>query len=313
MARFGRATTANHGFHVPVLLDEVIANLLTSLDGVYVDGTVGGGGHAEAILSRLSSASRLIGFDRDDDALRFAENRLQEFRPRVMLFRENFVNMRDILHENRIEAVNGVLFDLGLSSFQIDHPGKGFSFQRDEPLDMRMDRRQKLTAASLLRNVDEQALRKILSDYGEEFQAKRIARMIVSERRKHPIETTGSLVSVVRKVVRGRFVNKSLARVFQALRIAVNDELNNLKKALFNALEVLKPGGRLVVISYHSLEDRIVKEFFRAEAGTAARGIDGQRIVQLRIITKKPVTPTDQEIALNNRARSAKLRVAERL
>jgi 16S rRNA (cytosine1402-N4)-methyltransferase len=238
---------------------------------------------------------------------------LQEFRPRVTLFQENFVNMREVLHENQIETVDGVLFDLGLSSFQIDHPGKGFSFQRDEPLDMRMDKRQKLSAASLLRDSDEQALSKILSEYGEEFQAKRIARMIVSERRKHPIETTGSLASVVRKVVRGRFVNKSLARVFQALRIAVNDELNNLRKALFNALEVLKPGGRLVVISYHSLEDRIVKEFFRAEAGTAARDTYGQHVVRVRILTKKPVTPTEQEIALNSRARSAKMRVAERL
>lgn len=312
MVVVSEATTANQTYHTPVLLNEVIAHLLTSKDGVYVDATVGGGGHAEAILMCLSSSGRLICFDRDGDAVTFVENRLQHFKPRVTVIHDNFVNMKQVFHTHNIQKVDGIFFDLGLSSFQVDHPGKGFSFQRDEPLDMRMDKRQTLTAATLLAGIDEQTLGRILREYGEEYHARKIARAIVRERITHPIETTGQLASVVRRVVRGQFVNKSLARVFQALRIAVNDELNALKQALSDAIASLRSRGRIVVISYHSLEDRIVKGVFRTEAGVAPGGGLNQS-ARLLIVTKKPLTPSHEEIAVNKRARSAKMRVAERI
>jgi 16S rRNA (cytosine1402-N4)-methyltransferase len=286
-------------YHTPVLLEEVIANLLTSLDGVYVDATIGGGGHAEAILMHLSASGRLFGFDRDEDAVRFAESRLRQFKSRTVVVRENFVNMRKILQEHGVTTIDGVLLDLGISSFQIEQPGKGFSFQHDESLDMRMDKRQNLTASTLLNTIEEKELGKILREYSEEYQARKIARLLVHEREKHSINTTGSLAVIVRKAARGRFVNKTLARVFQALRIAVNDELNNLQRVLHDVVEVLKSGGRVVVISYHSLEDRIVKNFFKTET-------------KLRILTKKPIRPTANEVLINKRSRSAKMRVAER-
>lgn len=303
------------GYHTPVLVEKVIEYLVTKQDGVYVDGTIGGGGHADCILQRLSPNGKLIGFDADANAIEYTEERLKQFSNQLVLIQQNFVHMRETLNEIGIKTANGILLDLGISSFQIDQPGKGFSFQRDEPLDMRMDKRQDVNASTILRTVDEQELVQIFREYGEERHAKKIARAIIHVRSREPFETTKALASVVQRTVGGRFVKKSLARVFQALRIRVNDELNNLRVALRDIVDLIHVGGRVVVISYHSLEDRIVKEFFKAEAtGSISSAFhEIKREPRLRVLTKKPITPTESEIALNRRARSAKLRVAERV
>jgi 16S rRNA (cytosine1402-N4)-methyltransferase len=285
-------------FHAPVLSGEAIEFLLREPGGIYIDGTLGGGGHAEAILSRLSGGGRVIAFDLDEEAIRFAAQRLEAFSSRLTIIRANFNSMRPELESLAIRKVDGILLDLGVSSFQLDNSNLGFSFRGDGDIDMRMDRRQTLTGWDVVNSYREEELREILWTYGEERHGRRIAKKIVAAR---PIGTTVRLRDVVGSAVGGRFLTKTLARVFQAIRIEVNSELSNLETALRGSLELLAAGGRIAVISYHSLEDRIVKRFFR------------EHPAEFRILTKKPVVPSDDEIAGNTRARSARLRAAERL
>lgn len=309
----------SNGYHTPVLLDKVLDFLLTRIDGVYVDGTIGGGGHAEAILQRLSPTGRLIGFDADEDAIRFTRKRLSLYGEKLVLIHDNVARLAPLLKAHGIhQMIDGLLLDLGVSSFQLDEPQKGFSFQTNAPLDMRMDRRQHLSAADLIAHSSEEELARILTQYGEERFARRIARKITQCKMRRPIQTTGTLASVVQEAVGQKYLQKSLARVFQALRIAVNNEMENLQTVLRDGLDLLRVGGRIVTISYHSLEDRIVKSFFRSEAAehipSGSKLIpNAERVPRLRILTKKPISPSVEEVKANRRARSARLRAAERL
>jgi len=302
-------------YHAPVLCDEAIEALLTDPGLTYVDGTLGGGGHAERVCRLLSANGRLLCFDLDEDAIRFASRRLARFGDRVVFVRANFREMKTELRRMGLDRVGGVLLDLGVSSFQLDEGPRGFSFRSDEELDMRMDRRQQLTARDVVNGYPVESLADILFRYGEERLSRRIARRIASQR---PLRSTGDLSAAVESVVGERFLVKTLARVFQALRIEVNGELDNLSAGLTAALDVLAPGGRLVVVAYHSLEDRIVKEFFRKEAAVVIPSghklvPDAPRNPRLRILTRRPVQPSALEIERNPRARSARLRVAERI
>jgi 16S rRNA (cytosine1402-N4)-methyltransferase len=305
-------------YHTPVLLQETISNLLTVRSGFYVDGTLGGGGHAEAVLDQLDLSGKLIGLDLDEDAIVTAKKRLARFGDRAILIRENFKNITSVLLQCGVQKLQGALLDLGVSSFQIDEPTKGFSFRTDETLDMRMDRQQHFDAKHIVNEYDTEALAHIFWKYGEEKQSRRIAKAIANYRNRQSIETTGQLASLVEQIVGNRFLTKTLARVFQAIRIEVNNEMENLQRALQEYIQVLVPGGRLVVISYHSLEDRLVKEAFRA--ATALSLPSGNKIIPdiplqplLKVITKKPVTATEEEIQSNLRSRSAKLRVGEKI
>lgn len=301
-------------FHDPVLCHETLRFLVTDETGVYVDATVGGGGHAEAISRRLNGSGRLVCIDVDGDAIEAARTRLTAFHNRLFFVHSNFGNLRRELHQLAIGSVQGILLDLGVSSHQLDEQGRGFSFRTDEKLDMRMDQRQPFTAWDVVNTYGEQALADVLWKYGEERNSRRIARKILNTK---PVNTTADLRSSVEAVVGKKFLTKSLARVFQAIRIEVNAELKNLQRVLEDSLDILSPRGRIVVISYHSLEDRIVKEFFRREGATAPPfNLDpsavGTVAARLKVLTKKPLVPTAPEIEQNPRARSAKMRVAER-
>ncbi len=305
-------------YHTPVLIDETLSFLIKSKRGIYVDATLGGGGHAEAILRRLSPEGRLIGLDADEDAIVFASNRLRCERNRLIARNDNFTELKKIVSECGVEGVEGVLFDLGVSSYQLDEPSKGFSFRTDSLLDMRMDRNQTLNAREVVNEYDERRLSEILWIYGEERYARKIARAIVITRSTKPLETGKDLERIIERIVSDRFLTKTLARVFQAIRIEVNRELENLRIGLSDAIDILNPGGRLVVISYHSLEDRIVKESMRSAAATSDTSLSkflppATLKPRLRILTKKYIGPGDSEIRANPRARSAKLRAAEKL
>ena len=293
-------------YHTPVLLKEVVTQLRPRSRGLYVDCTVGGGGHAEEILRACAPEGRLIGLDWDEEAVAASRERLSEYGERVKLVRANFEEVDRVLMSVGITTVDGAQFDLGVSSRQFDDPSRGFSFQHDGPLDMRMNRQIQATARDVLRKASLEELVGIFRVYGEERRARAIARAIQRERQTTPIETTTHLARLVERVVGPRRGGIHPAtRVFQALRIYVNDELENLKRGLEAVVRVLNPSARVVVISFHSLEDRIVKRFFlersRSESPT------------LRVITRKPITPTDEEMRANARARSAKLRVAEKV
>ncbi len=290
--------------HDPVLLAETIALLEPARGGLFVDCTVGLGGHARALLA--AGASRLIGLDRDASALRFAGEALAPWGNRVELVHSDYRELRAILEARALDGVDGALADLGVSSMQFDAVGRGFSFRRDEPLDMRMDQTQGPTAADLLRDVAEGDLADVIYQYGEERFSRRIARRVVEARRSAPVVTTGQLADIVRRAVPRKGYQRidPATRTFQALRIWVNRELDGLDAFLIDASRVLRAGARLAVITFHSLEDRIVKHVFRAlAAGEEA----------LRVLTRKPVVPGDEEVARNPRARSAKLRAIERL
>ena len=287
--------------HQPVLLAETISRLEPESGGIYVDANLGMGGHTRAILEKSGPDGRVIGFDWDGAAMAEARRNLAGFGDRVTFVRRNFAELAAVLQELDIAGINGLLLDLGLSSLQLDLSGRGFSFQRDEFLDMRMDDRTLETAADLLARCSEEELADIFFYYGEERQARRIAARIIDRRQQEKITTTAQLAELVARAVPRRFhpPKKHVAtRVFQALRIAVNKELENLEKILTAAGQVLLPGARFCVISFHSLEDRLVKRAFR----------DNRR---LRVLTKKPITPGPEELAANPRARSARLRVAE--
>jgi 16S rRNA (cytosine1402-N4)-methyltransferase len=292
--------------------------LVTVRGGVYVDGTLGGGGHAEAICEKIFPEGHLVGIDADEDAQQEAKKKLARFSPRVTFIHDNTAFLRSILHSHDIHSVNGLLLDLGVSSFQLDERGKGFTFRADAPLDMRMDRRQTRDARSIVNEYDEYALADIFFRYGEEKMSRRIARAVVARRAETPIDMTGDLVAIVERCVGGKFATKSLARIFQALRIEVNDELGRLETILRDGVDMLAPGGRIVVIAYHSLEDRIVKNYFAAQAATVTpSGVkflpDAPREPVLRLLTRKPLIASEEEQQLNPRSRSAKMRAAEKV
>jgi 16S rRNA (cytosine1402-N4)-methyltransferase len=300
--------------HLPVLLDEAMAWLDPKPGGRYCDATLGAGGHAFAVLERSAPDGRLVGLDRDPAALATAGARLQPFGDRVTLVHARFSEARDVLARLGMTPVDGFLVDLGVSSPQLDRAERGFSFRMDGPLDMRMDPTSGETAADLLRRVDEVELTGIIRDHGEERHAARVARAIIEARRAGPVDTTGRLAAIVARALPRHEPGKNPAtRTFQALRIAVNDELGELERFLAVATDCLRPGGRLVVIAFHSLEDRIVKRRLRTLAGR--RGGDAAPVDPplLRLLTKHVVVPGDEERARNPRARSARLRAAERL
>ncbi len=289
--------------HIPVLLTEAVEALAVQPGGRYIDCTIGAGGHAAAILDRSSPGGQLLGFDADPEAIKAAEARLEAYGDSALLVNENFTNLEAICVKYDFAPVHGILFDLGLSSLQLNGNGRGFSFQHDAPLDMRFDPGQEVTAASIVNTYSEVELARLIKTYGEETRSRRIARHIVQQR---PIETTLQLAWTIEHAAGGRRGRIHPAtKTFQALRIAVNYELEYLETALKQAINLLGFEGRLVVISYHSLEDRIVKQFMRQESSG-----DNPR---LRRINKKVIIPSDAEVQMNSRSRSAKLRAAERI
>lgn len=303
-------------YHEPVLKEEVIQYLLNDKNGIYLDGTLGGGGHSELILTKLTTKGMLIGLDMDNDAQTFATKRLKKWTGQLVIAKKNFKDFDLVLQEKGIPKLNGILLDLGVSSYQIDTPEKGFSFSKEGALDMRMDGTGGTAAADLINTAPHGELIRIFREYGEERQAKRIAKIIVTERQINPIQTTFELTSLISRVSAPQHRVKTLARIFQALRIAVNDELQNLETCLQKSMSHLKQGGRIVVISYHSLEDRIVKKFFRKEAAKCECPPELPICIcnkkdTLKILTKRPVTASATEIEMNTRSRSAKLRAAE--
>jgi 16S rRNA (cytosine1402-N4)-methyltransferase len=298
--------------HVPVMTREVVELLRPERGGLFVDCTVGLGGHSQALLE--AGASTVLGLDRDLEALTAARTSLERWGDRVELIHSDYRDLRRVLAARSIDGIEGALADLGVSSLQLDADGRGFSFRRDEPLDMRMDRTQGPTAADLLRDVDERALADIIFQFGEERFSRRIARAIVEARREADVRTTAQLAQIVRRAVPRKGYQRldPATRTFQALRIWVNRELEGLDAFLSSAAEVLRAGARLAVISFHSLEDRIVKHVFRALEG-ARNGRSATERAALRIVTKRPLVPSDAEVQANPRARSAKLRAIERL
>jgi 16S rRNA (cytosine1402-N4)-methyltransferase len=308
--------TMSLSVHIPVLLDEVIEGLQARRGGDFVDCTVGLGGHAAAILEKISPSGRLLGIDADPEAIKVSQDKLSDYGEAVTLVNDNFVNLEDICGRYHFHPVDGILFDLGVSSLQLDTAERGFSFHLDAPLNMRFDPGQGLTASDIVNSFSEQELAKLIEKYGEERHSRRIARYIVQNR---PIATTVELARLVEQVLGGKRAKIHPAtRTFMALRIAVNSELQNLELALKQTINLLRPGGRLTVISYHSLEDRIVKQFMRYAAsnclcppGTVICCCG--HVPTLKLISRKVIKPTSLEIESNPRSRSAKLRIAERL
>jgi 16S rRNA (cytosine1402-N4)-methyltransferase len=302
--------------HVPVLLDEVIAGLQAQRGGYFVDCTVGLGGHAAAILEKISPSGRLLGIDADPEAIKLSQDKLSDYGEAVTLVNDNFVNLETICRRYHFHPVDGILFDLGVSSLQLDTAERGFSFHLDAPLNMRFDPGQGLTASDIVNSFSEQELAKLIEKYGEERHSRRIARYIVQNR---PIATTVELARLVEQALGGKRARIHPAtRTFMALRIAVNSELQNLELALKQTINLLRPGGRLTVTSYHSLEDRIVKQFMRYAASSCLCP-PGTVICRcghkptLKLISRKVIKPTSLETESNPRSRSAKLRIAERL
>lgn len=300
-------------YHAPVLCKTVVACLLTDPAGCYIDGTLGGGGHSAALLDALGPNATVIGIDQDADALAEAEARLatEIDRGRFRTLRGNFGDLERLLLDDGIDAIDGLLLDLGVSSHQLDAGERGFSFQAEAPLDMRMDSRHGVSADEVVNRWSESELRRVLRAYGEEPRAGRIAQAIIKAR---PVPTTTTLANVIRRVVPTREEVKILARVFQGIRIAVNGELERLEQVLASSVRLLRPGGRIVVMSYHSLEDRRVKRFLRYGNldGEPVRDFYGNLITPWNELTRKPIEASAEEIAANPRARSVRLRVAER-
>ncbi len=295
-------------YHTSVLLDESVSALVDSVDGVYADATFGGGGHTAEILSRLSNNGRVLAFDRDMDAI---GNRIDD--PRLTLIRSDFRWIHNhVLHQGFKDGIDGVLADLGVSSHQFDTAERGFSFRYEAPLDMRMNQEAEMTAADIVNGYEHEELEKILRLYGEVDNSRRLAQLICKAREVSPIETTGQLGKAIESALPKFAEHKFLAKVYQALRIEVNQEMRSLEKFLSGAAESLRPGGRLVVITYHSLEDRMVKNFIKAGNidGKVEKDFYGNSKAPLKAVNRKPVLPQESEIASNTRARSAKLRIA---
>ena len=308
--------------HKSVLLNETIENLNIKPDGIYVDGTLGGGGHAYQVASRLSEKGRLIGIDQDADAIAAAGERLKEFGDKITIIRSNYANMKEELHRIGVEKVEGIVLDLGVSSFQLDTPERGFTY-RDEnaPLDMRMDDRQSLTAKDIVNGYSEMELYRIIRDYGEDKFAKNIAKHIVQERAKKPIETTGELTEIIRASIPMKVQvtgGHPAKRTFQAIRIELNKELEVLQNNLDDMIDLLNPGGRICIITFHSLEDRIVKTNFKRNENPCTCPSDFPVCVcgkksKGKVVTRKPILPSEEELEVNSRSKSAKLRVFERV
>lgn len=303
-------------YHVPVLLNEVLVYLDVSPDGIYVDGTLGGGGHANSILEKLSSRGRLIGLDQDIEAIKFSQQRLEFFKDKFISVNDNFSNIDIVLKELEIPAIDGMLLDLGVSSRQIDDDARGFAYSSAGRLNMKMDASMQLNAGYVVNVYAEEDLANLIYRYGEERASRKIARAIVQYRnQKDSIETTNELSEIIRSVTPARFQTKILSRVFQAIRIEVNDELGMLKTCLEKVYGLLKDGGRIVIISYHSLEDRLVKRYLRGEILSFDKNeyLDGKTPFTFKRLISKPVIPSEEEIKRNSRARSAKLRAAVKI
>ena len=306
--------------HTSVLLEETIANLKIKPDGTYVDGTLGGAGHASEVCKRLSATGRFIGIDQDDAAIAAAGERLREFGERVTIIRSNYCNMVSRLQERGILGVDGILLDLGVSSYQLDTAERGFTYREDAPLDMRMDQRAELSAYDVVNGYSEEQLVRILRDYGEERFARNIARNICTARQEEPIRTTGELTEIIKRSIPAKIratVGHPAKRTFQAIRIEVNQELTVLEESLDGMIDLLNDGGRLCVITFHSLEDRIVKNIFRKNEHPCTCPPDFPVCVcgkksKGTVITRKPILPGEEEMTVNPRSKSAKLRVFER-
>lgn len=306
--------------HKSVLLEESIDALRIKPDGIYVDGTLGGGGHSLEICRRLSDKGRLIGIDQDEAAIQAASGRLGEFKDRVTIIRSNFCDMRGELGKLGITSVDGVILDLGVSSYQLDTPSRGFTYREDAPLDMRMDDRKDRTAADIVNTYDEGELYRIIRDYGEDRFAKNIAKHIVRAREKEPIKTTGQLAEIIKAAIPAKVRatgGHPAKRTFQAIRIELNEELGVLERSIDTMISLLAPGGRLSIITFHSLEDRIVKSSFKRNESPCICPPDFPvcvcgRVSMGKVITRKPILPSQKELEENSRAGSAKLRVFER-
>ena len=307
--------------HIPVLLDETLELLAPERGGIFADGTLGGGGHAEAVLNRLPETGRLIGIDRDWDAVHAAGDRLSRFGSRFTALHGNFFQIKALLSEIGVTEVNGILLDLGVSSYQLDTQTRGFSYKSDAPLDMRMDQSASLTARDVVNTYTQEALANIFFSFGEERFSRRIAERICRTREQYPIETTLQLAQIVREAIPGKYRNEPqhpARRTFQALRIEVNDELRGLDHAVEDACDLLQKGGRLCIITFHSLEDRIVKQAFRRFKNpctcppSAPICICGKE-PKAKVLTRKPLTASSEEEARNSRSTSAKLRCIEKI
>jgi 16S rRNA (cytosine1402-N4)-methyltransferase len=314
----GKSLMIKHGptsTHTPVLLTEVLKALAVQPGGRYIDGTIGGGGHAAAILEHSSPGGQLLGIDADPEAIEATRKRFKDAKDSILIVNDNFINLQSICIKYDFIPVHGILFDLGLSSLQINGNGRGFSFQHDAPLDMRLNPGQKITAADIVNTTPEERLAHLIKTYGEERNSHRIARLIIKER---PIKTSRQLARLIEKGVGRRGKLHPATKTFQALRIAVNHELEHLEMALRQSVDLLGYEGKLVVISYHSLEDRIVKQFMQQESKACICPPNTPTCIcghtpRLRLINKKVITPTDEEIKNNPRSRSARLRAAERI
>ena len=305
--------------HKSVLLNETIDGLNIKPDGIYVDGTLGGGGHAYEVCRRLGEKGSIIGIDQDAAAIEAASARLKDFGEKVTIVRSNYCDMKSKLHELGIDKVDGIVLDLGVSSYQLDTAERGFSYREDAPLDMRMDTRQKMTARDIVNDYTEADLYRVIRDYGEDKFAKNIAKHIVQARAVKPVETTAELSEIIRASIPMKFQKKSghpAKRTFQAIRIELNRELDVLRDSLDDMIDLLNPGGRLCIITFHSLEDRIVKSAFRKNENPCTCPPDFPVCVcgkksKGSIITKKPVLPSEEELEYNSRSKSAKLRIFE--
>ena len=306
--------------HTSVLLEETIDNLCIRPDGIYVDGTLGGGGHSYQIASRLNERGRLIGIDQDGDAIEAAGKRLEPFADRITLIRNNYCNAREVLKQLGIEKIDGMILDLGVSSFQLDNVERGFSYKYDTALDMRMDTRQSLSAREIVNNYSEMELFRIIKDYGEEQFVKNIAKHIVNARKDKPIETTGELNEIIKAAIPAKMRatgGHPSKKTFQAIRIECNRELEVLRDSLDDMIDMLNPGGRICIITFHSLEDRIVKSAFRRNENPCTCPPDFPvcvcgHVSKGRVISRKPILPSKEEMEVNKRSKSAKLRVFER-
>ena len=306
--------------HTSVLLRETVDGLNVRPDGIYVDATLGGGGHAFEVCSRLNDKGRFIGIDQDADAIEAAGKRLEGFGEKVTIIRSNYRDMKPQLHKIGIDKVDGIVIDLGVSSYQLDTADRGFSYRVDAPLDMRMDQRQKMTAKDIINGYSESELYRVIRDYGEDRFAKNIAKHIVAEREKAPIETTGQLNEIIRHAIPMKIRKMSghpSKRTFQAIRIELNHELDVLKDSLDEMIDMLNPGGRICIITFHSLEDRIVKSAFRKNENPCTCPshfpvcVCG-KVSKGKVVTRKPILPTVEEMESNSRSKSAKLRIFER-
>lgn len=305
-------------YHIPVLYQETLDNMITDKNGVYVDCTLGGGGHSEGILKELSEDGKLISIDQDQQAIDFAKKRLEKYGTKWKVFKSNFENIDSVVYMAGYDKVDGILMDIGVSSTQLDDPERGFSYRYDTKLDMRMNRSNPLSAYEVVNEYSEEDLSRIIYTYGEERYSRRIARLICEKRTEKPIETTGDLVEIIKKAYPSRAEKHPAKKTFQAIRIEVNRELEVLEKAITKAFNMLKPGGRLAIITFHSLEDRLVKNMFR-DLCTGCKCPPELPICVCnekpkgKLVTRKPIIPNEKELKFNNRAHSSKLRVIEKI